>query len=160
MPTVSEVMTRGVRTLTPEDTLQFAAQAMDELSVGSIPVCDGQRVVGVVTDRDITVRATAHGLPAEDAQLAQIMSREVRCCYEDQSVEEAAQIMCDAQLRRLPVVDRNQRLVGILSLGDVAVRADTDEAAKALQGISIPSRPDRSGLSAAAGSAAGGADAR
>lgn len=159
MAKVSEVMTRGVRSLTPGDTLQFAAQAMDELAVGAVPVCEGTRLVGMVTDRDITVRGTANGLPAAKAQLVQIMSGDVQWCYEDQSIEEAAQMMCDAQVRRLPVVDRENRLVGMLSLGDVAVRSDLAEAAQALQGISEPSRPDRSGLSAAAGSAGGGADA-
>lgn len=160
MPKVSEVMTRGVRSLSPEDTLQFAAQAMDELAVGSVPVCDGHRLVGMVTDRDITVRGTARGLPAERTCLDEVMSSDVQWCYEDQTVEEAARLMCQAQVRRLPVVDRDKRLVGMLSLGDVAAKSDTQEAAKALQGISTPSEPDRSGLSAAAGGAAGGADTR
>lgn len=159
MTTVSEVMTRGVRSLSPADTLQLAAQAMDELAVGSVPVCDGQRLVGMVTDRDITIRGTAQGLSAQQACLAQVMSGDVQWCYEDQSIEEAAQLMCDAQVRRLPVVDREKCLVGMLSLGDVAVKFDREEAARALEGISSPAQPDRSGLSAASGQAGGGADA-
>nr|WP_312374789.1 CBS domain-containing protein [Delftia acidovorans] len=156
MEKVSDAMTRGVRTLAPQDTLQFAAQAMDELSVGSIPVCDGSRLVGMVTDRDITIRGTAQGLAPGQARLEQVMSDQVQWCFEDQSVQEAAQIMCDARVRRLPVVDRDKKLVGILSLGDVSVKADPAQAADALQDISTPSEPDRSGLSAAAGRAAGG----
>jgi len=156
MEKVSDAMTRGVRTLSPQDTLQFAAQAMDELAVGSIPVCDGSRLVGMVTDRDITIRGTAQGLAPGQARLEQVMSDQVQWCFEDQSVQEAAQIMCDAQVRRLPVVDRDKKLVGILSLGDVSVKAGPAQAADALQEISTPSKPDRSGLSAAAGSAAGG----
>lgn len=159
MKTVGEVMTRGVRTLAPADTLQFAAQAMDELAVGSIPVCDGQRLVGMVTDRDITIRGTAHGLPADRTPLEQILSTDVQWCYDDQSVEAAARLMCEAQVRRLPVVDRSKELVGMLSLGDVAVKFGPEEAARALETISTPAEPDRSGLSKASGAAGGGADA-
>lgn len=157
MTTVKDVMTRGVRSLSPTDTVQFAAQAMDELAVGSVPVCDGQKLVGMVTDRDITIRSTAQGLPADTTSLSQVMSEGVRWCYEDQTLEEAARQMCDAQIRRLPVVDREKRLVGVLSLGDVAVKFSAEEAAQALRDISKPAEPDRRGISAAAGSAAGGA---
>lgn len=159
MDKVSDVMTRGVRSLSPADTLQFAAQAMDELAVGAVPVCDREHLVGMVTDRDITVRGTAQGLSARDACLKDVMSGEVRWCYEDQSIEEAANIMCEAQVRRLPVVDRDKRLVGMLSLGDVAVKSTAKEAAQALREISVPAQPDRSGLSAAAGREGGGEDA-
>lgn len=160
MSKVSEVMTRGVRSLSPGDTLQSAAQAMDELAVGSLPVCDGRRLVGMVTDRDITVRGTARGLPAESTTLDQVMSGDVQWCYEDQPVEEATHLMSQAQVRRLPVVDRDKRLVGVLSLGDVAAKSHPDKAAHALQGISTPSAPNRSGLSAASGHTGGGADRR
>lgn len=159
MTTVDAVMTRGVRSLSPADTLQLAAQAMEELEVGSIPVCDGQRLVGMVTDRDITLRGTACGLPADRTSLAQIMSGDVQWCYSDQSIEEAARLMSHAQVRRLPVVDQDKRLVGMLSLGDVATKADSAGAAQALRDISTPSAPDRSGLSEASGHAGGGADA-
>jgi len=161
MSKVSDVMTRGVRSLAPKDTLQFAAQAMEELAVGSLPICDGQRVVGMITDRDITVRGTAHGLPAQTTSLDQVMSGEVQWCYEDQTVEEAARLMSDAQVRRLPILDREERLVGMLALGDVATKSDPENASQALRGISIPSEPDRTGLSAASGSAGagGGSDA-
>lgn len=158
MTTIDEVMTRGVRSLSPTDSLQFAAQAMEELAVGSIPVCDGRRLVGMVTDRDITLRGTARGLPAERTSLAQVMSENVQWCYADQDIDEAARLMGHAQVRRLPVVDKDKRLVGILSLGDLATRSHGDGSAQALQDISTPSTPDRSGLSAASGQAGGGAD--
>jgi len=158
MTKVSDVMTRGVRVLSPKDTLQFAAQAMDELSIGSLPVCDGEKLRGMVTDRDLAIRGMARGL-GDGASLEQVMSPDVQWCYEHQSVEEAAQLMCDARVRRLPVVDMEKRLVGILSLGDLAVKSGPQDAAQALQDISFPAKPDRSSLSAPAGNAAGGADA-
>lgn len=159
MKQVCDVMTRGVRTLSPRDSMRLAAQAMDELAVGSVPVCDGTRLLGMVTDRDLTIRGMARGLAADSTPLSQVMSGDVKWCYDDQSVEEAAQLMCDAQIRRLPVVDHDKRLVGVLSLGDVAVKAGPQEAGQALQDISRPSEPDRSGLSSASGAAGGGADA-
>lgn len=159
MNQVSDVMTRGVRTLSPDDSLRLAAQAMEEMEIGSIPVCDGQRLLGMVTDRDLVVRGVAQGLAPESATLREVMSPRVQWCYEDQSIEEAAQLMCDAQIRRLPVVDHDKRLVGLLSLGDMAVRSSPEEAAQALQDISQPARPERSGLSQASGAAGGGADA-
>ncbi|MBN9371987.1 CBS domain-containing protein [Hydrogenophaga sp. YM1] len=159
MNQVSEVMTRGVRTLSPQDTLRLAAQAMEEMEIGSIPVCDGQRLLGMVTDRDLVVRGLAQGLAPERTTLSEVMSPHVQWCYEDQSIEEAAQLMCDAQIRRLPVVDHDKRLVGLLSLGDVAVKAGPGDAAQALQDISRPAKPERGGLSQASGPAGGGADA-
>lgn len=159
MNPVSDVMTRGVRTLSPDDSLRLAAQAMEEMAIGAIPVCDGQRLVGMVTDRDLVVRGLAQGLPPERTLLREVMSPQVQWCYEDQSIEEAAQLMCDAQIRRLPVVDHDKRLVGLLSLGDVAVRAGPEDAAQALQDISQPAKPQRDGLSQASGPAGGGADA-
>lgn len=159
MNQVSEVMTRGVRTLSPDDTLRLAAQAMEEMEIGSIPVCDGERLLGMVTDRDLVVRGVAQGLAPERTALREVMTPQVQWCYEDQSIEEAAQLMCDAQIRRLPVVDHDKRLVGLLSLGDMAVKSSPEEAAQALQDISQPAKPERSGLSQASGSAGGGADA-
>ncbi|NCT95810.1 MAG: CBS domain-containing protein [Comamonadaceae bacterium] len=159
MNQVSEVMTRGVRTLSPQDTLRLAAQAMEEMEIGSLPVCDGQRLLGMVTDRDLVVRGVAQGLAPERTTLSEVMSPHVQWCYEDQSIEEAAQLMCDAQIRRLPVVDHDKRLVGLLSLGDVAVKAGPGDAAQALRDISRPAQPERGGLSQASGPAGGGADA-
>lgn len=156
MSKLSDLMTRGVRSLKPEDSMMFAAQAMDELRVGVIPICgDDGRLVGIVTDRDIVVRGVAQGLGG-DTKLSDVMSADVRACREDQPVEEAVRLMSEQQIRRIPVVDENDRLVGIVSLGDLSAEGDADAAGDALQNISTPSEPDRSGFSAAAGSAAGG----
>lgn len=156
MTQVAEVMTRGVRTMSPRDSLQFAAQAMDELDVGAIPVCDGDRLVGMVTDRDITVRGVAQGCAVDSTPLERVMSGDPQCCYEDDTLEEVSARMQDAQIRRLPVLDHDKHLVGMLSLGDLATKAGSREGGEALSKISEPSEPDRSGLSAASGSAGGG----
>ena len=139
---VSDVMTRGVRSLSPDDTLLTAAQAMAELGIGAIPVCQGDQVVGMLTDRDIVVRGVAQGRPAADARLADLMSADVRCCFEDQAVDEVLDQMCEVQIRRVPVLDRAKHLVGILSLGDLAVRGQPGDAGEALLEISQPAQPD------------------
>lgn len=156
MTRVAEVMTRGVRFMAPHDTLQLAAQAMDELNVGSIPVCEGGRLVGLVTDRDIVVRGVAQGLPVEHTALREVMSAPVRCCHEDDALSEVTGLMGSVQLRRVPVLDRDGKLVGMLSLGDVAAKAGPQQAGGALSDISEPAEPDRSGPSAAGGGAAPG----
>jgi CBS domain-containing protein len=157
MTQVSEAMTRGVRTMAPNESVMKAAQAMDELNVGSIPVCDGERLVGMVTDRDIVLRAVAQGCAADRTPLSQVMSEHVRWCYEDESVDEVAAKMRQTQIRRLPVVDREQHLVGILALGDLAAKGEDEQAEDVLRDVSEPAEPDRSGQSAASGPAGGGA---
>jgi CBS domain-containing protein len=144
MPQVAEVMTRGVRAMAPNDDVQLAAKAMDELNVGVIPICEGERVVGMVTDRDIVLRAVAHDMTASATPLSEVMTELVQACYEDQPLEEAVERMEHAQIRRIPVLDRQERLVGMLSLGDAATRGDAAAAQRALSGISTPSEPDRS----------------
>lgn len=156
MTAVSEVMTRGVRTMTPQDTVMMAAQAMDELNVGAIPVCEGDEIVGIVTDRDIVVRGVAQGCAPDQTRLQDVMSTDVRCCREDQTVEEVLEEMRGVQVRRMPVVDDGGHIVGILSLGDVAVKAGEDCAGEALADISEPAEPDRSNMSQASGAAGGG----
>ena len=145
MTTVADVMTRGVRSLAPTDTVAQAAQAMDELNVGVIPVCDGDKLVGVVTDRDIVVRGVARGSDMKTARLADLMSGNVRCATEGQDLQEVLGVMAGSQIRRLPVVDGQQRLIGIVSLGDIADKDSGDEldVAESLAGISSPSQPDR-----------------
>jgi CBS domain-containing protein len=157
MTQVSDVMTRGVRSMAPTESIMKAAQAMDELNVGSIPVCDGDTLVGIVTDRDIVLRGVAQGCAVDGTPLSAVMSEHTRWCYEDQSIEEAAEQMRSAQIRRLPVVDRDKHLVGMLSLGDVATKTGGEEAHRTLEEVSEPSQPDRSGQSAASGDAGGGA---
>ena len=155
MRQVSDVMTRGVRTLSPDDTVMAAAQAMQELDVGVIPVCRADQLVGMVTDRDSVLRGVA-GCAADRTPLDDVMSRDVQWCFDDQPLEEVLEQMREAQIRRLPVVDRDEHLVGIVSLGDVAVKADETRAGEALESISEPAEPDRSGQSQASGSAGGG----
>jgi CBS domain-containing protein len=158
MTTVSDVMTRGVRSLSPTDTMVRAAQAMDEMNIGVIPVCDGDKLVGMVTDRDIVVRAVAQELDGKSTRLVDIMSTNVRCATADQDIDAVLKTMADAQIRRMPVVDRDQKLIGIVSLGDIAVKDPGDEldVAESLAGISSPAEPDRSSQSQASGAAGGG----
>jgi len=129
-------MSRGVRTLAPSDTMRNAAKAMDEFDVGIVPVCDGERLVGVVTDRDVTVRGVAQGCSAESTRLDQVMTKDPLWCFGDDPLEQAMETMRDAQIRRLPVVDRARHLVGILSMGDVATTAGTADVAETLACIS------------------------
>lgn len=162
MQMVSEVMTRNVQFVSPQENLQRAAQMMDELNVGALPVCDGDHLVGMVTDRDITVRGTAAGRTPAEARVEEVMSAEVRWCFEDQSLDEVMQQMADAQIRRVPVVshDEQHRLVGVVALGDIATRAaqggQKQETQELVEKISTPSEPDRSQQSAG-GTSAGGA---
>ena len=146
MTRVSDVMTRGVRTLTPESSVVQAAQAMEELNVGVIPVCNGEKLVGMVTDRDIVVRGVARGGELKSLKLSDVMSAHVRCAREDDHVDQVLSEMGEAQIRRMPVVDANQRLVGIVSLGDIAAKGPEDEVdvANSLGHISSPAKPDRS----------------
>lgn len=158
MTTVAEVMTRGVRSMAPQDRLVQAAQAMDELNVGAIPVCEGERVVGMVTDRDIVVRGVAQDQDLRAMKLEDVMSTHVRCVHEDDDVDQVLGQMADSQVRRMPVLDRQDKLVGILSLGDIAAKDTDDEGdvAMSLGDISSPAEPDRSNQSQASGAAGGG----
>ena len=147
MSTVSDVMTRDPRSLRPTDTILLAAQAMEELNVGVIPVCEGDQLVGMVTDRDIVVRGVAQGLDAGTATLADVMSNHVRTAREDDDLDDTLGTMGMNQIRRMPVVDEQSRLVGIVSLGDIAAKGpDGDvDVANSLGDISSPAEPDRAG---------------
>ena len=142
--TINDVMTADVQSISPEETVRRAAQMMDEFNVGSIPVVDGNKLVGMITDRDITVRSTAAGQAPESTRVGDVMSTDVRTCYATQTVDEVLVQMGDVQIRRVPVVDQSSHsLVGIVSLGDMA----TTQAAgidQALDEISRPSGPDLS----------------
>lgn len=134
---ITECMTREVRTASRDQSIQQAAQMMLEEDAGTMPVCDGGRVIGMVTDRDIAVRAVAEGR-GPDTRVGDVMTSDVICCQDDQEVSDVAQQMSDRQIRRMPVVGRDdQRLVGIVSLADVT-RANQQQAAVALDGISQP----------------------
>ena len=143
MQAISDVMTRDVRTIRPDARLQEAAQMMRDMDVGALPVCDGQRLMGMVTDRDIAVRAVARGVAPADGTVADVMSKDVSWCFADQSVGEVLQQMGDQQLRRIPVIERDSmQLAGMVSLGDLAVRqgAPVDST---LEGISRAAPPER-----------------
>lgn len=134
---VSDCMTRNVRTVSPTQTIQEAAQMMAEMDTGVLPVGENDRLVGMITDRDIAVRAVCAGkgpeTPVRDA-----MSAEVRYCFEDEETEHVARNMGDLQVRRLPVMNREKRLVGIVTLGDIAShrRTDSEQVGEALGSIS------------------------
>jgi CBS domain-containing protein len=121
----------------PEQTVQQAAQIMAAIDAGILPVGEDDRLIGMITDRDIAIRCVAKGR-GPDAKVREIMSDEVKYCFADQDIEQVAQNMAQIQVRRLPVLDRDKRLVGIVSLGDIATIAGGMEAGEALSGISLP----------------------
>jgi CBS domain-containing protein len=139
---VNQITTRDPVVIHPDAVLVEAAQKMKSLDIGMLPICDGDRLVGTITDRDITVRAVAQGCDPKIARVRDVMTPEVIYCFEDEDVKEAAKKMEDKQVRRLPVLNRNKRLVGIVSLGDVAVRTGKEKlAGEALEHISGPRHP-------------------
>jgi CBS domain-containing protein len=144
MQRIAEIMTPNVQTIAPGDTIQRAAQLMDELNVGAIPVCEGDRVLGLVTDRDITVRATSVGKAPGETRVEEVMSAGVNYCFDDQPVDEVMEQMREVQVRRMPVMDRaTGKLIGIVALGDLATKHSA-EVDRTLSDISTPSEPDRS----------------
>ncbi|WP_313703200.1 CBS domain-containing protein [Massilia sp.] len=144
MQTIQDVMTRDVETISPQETVQRAAQMMDELNVGAIPVLDGGRLVGMITDRDIAVRSVAAGQAPGSTRVGDVMSTDVRTCTTRQTVDDVLGQMGDVQIRRVPVIDEDSRqVVGIVSLGDMATRHSA-QIDRTLDEISTPSEPDRS----------------
>jgi CBS domain-containing protein len=129
-------MSRDVRLVSPEQTIREAAELMAEIDAGCLPVGENDRLVGMITDRDITVRAVAHGLNP-DTKVRGVMTHEIHYCFEDEDIEEVAEKMSDLKVRRLPVLSRNKRLVGIVSLGDIAAQHD-EIAGEAISEISEP----------------------
>ncbi|HET7816739.1 MAG TPA: CBS domain-containing protein [Sphingomicrobium sp.] len=134
---VSEVMTRDVQTVRPDQPVQEAASFMLSADAGSIPVTEGDRLVGMITDRDIAVRGVAKG-HGPDTPVRELMSGDIVCARINDDVEEVAVRMSEAQVRRLPVLDEQERLCGIVSLGDLAREADDECAEEALEGVSAP----------------------
>lgn len=137
---VRDCMTQEVRTIGPENTLQQAARIMAEIDAGAIPVGENDRLVGMLTDRDITVRAIAAGKGPE-TRVREVMTQEVKYCFEDDDIQDVAENMADIRVRRLPVLNRDKRLVGIVALGDLTQGVDTRAAGEALSGISRPGGP-------------------
>jgi CBS domain-containing protein len=134
---VAEVMTRDVRLIEPNQTIRDAARLMAEMDAGIMPVREGDRLVGMITDRDIAVRAVAQGR-GPDTPVREVMTDEVKYCYEDDDTNDVARNMADIQVRRLPVLTREKRLVGIISLGDMALSDEAGKAGEAVAGISQP----------------------
>jgi CBS domain-containing protein len=141
---VSEIMTREVETATPDTSLQQVASTMEALGVGSLPVCDGNRLVGTITDRDIVVRAVAAGLSPVDTLVRDCMTEDIVYAFCDEEAEEVLERMKTQQIRRLAILDRDKSLMGFVSLGDVATEpraAALASVGSAISGISEPSRP-------------------
>ena len=139
---LKEFINHRVEVVHPDDTLQQAAEKMKDLDVGSMPVCEGQSLVGIVTDRDITIRATAKGQDPTRTAVREVMTADVFYCFEDQDVEEAARIMRENQIRRLFVLNEDEELVGVTSLGELAtVTGNRDLAGETLERISEPHDP-------------------
>jgi CBS domain-containing protein len=134
---VSDAMTASVRLARPQQSIAQAAKMMGELDSGVLPVADGDRLVGMLTDRDIVIRAVALG-KGPDTPLQDVMSKEVMYCFADQDLDQVVQNMAENKVRRMPVLNREKRLVGILSLGDVALVDDPDVTGEALCDISEP----------------------
>lgn len=134
---VSEIMTRDVRVANPNETIQEAARIMADIDAGVVPVGDNDRLVGMLTDRDIAIRAVAKG-KGPDTKVGDVMSTDVRYCFEDDDTDDVCSNLGDQQIRRIPVVSRDKRLVGILSLGDLALASGNGATAAALAEISRP----------------------
>jgi len=134
---ITEVMTRDVETIRPDQTAQDAARFMLKADAGSIPVTEGDRLIGMITDRDIAVRGIAKGY-GPDTPIRELMSDDIICAQVSDNIEDVATKMSEAQVRRLPVIDENERLCGIVSLGDLSRQTDTETAAQALEGVSQP----------------------
>jgi CBS domain-containing protein len=132
---VSECMTREVEIASPDMTLREAARLMADCDVGALPVGEGDRLVGMVTDRDIAVRAVAQGA-GPDTTVREAMSEDLCWCYEDEDIDDALQQLAEEQIRRLPVISRGKRLVGIVSIGDLTDRAQPQQTGRTLSAIS------------------------
>lgn len=132
---VADVMTRDVCVVNPDQTVKQAAALMSAHDIGSLPVGEDDRLVGMITDRDIAMRGVAKG-KGPRAKVREIMTEAIKYCFEDEDVAHVSRNMADVQLRRLPVVDRDKRLVGILALGDLARGGAAPDAGNALEGIS------------------------
>ncbi len=134
---ISEIMSSNVQLANPNQSIREIAQIMAECDCGAVPIGDNDRLVGIVTDRDIAVRAVAMG-KSPDTPAREVMSRGVLYCYEDEDLDDVAGNMADIKVRRLPVLNARKRLVGIISLGDIAMADGPQSSGAALCGISEP----------------------
>jgi CBS domain-containing protein len=147
---VRDVMSDDVKLATPDMSLEQAAKLMEDADAGILPVGENDRLVGMLTDRDIVIRAVAKGLDVKRTLVREAMSPEVKYCYEDEDLNHVSQNMADLQVRRLPVVNREKRLVGIISVGDIAASDKPIKAGAALRGIAQPSGQHNQGAAYAA----------
>jgi CBS domain-containing protein len=139
---VSEVMTPNVERLPPDAALSEAGMKMREHDIGVVPVYEGDRLIGMITDRDIAIRAVANGKSPGEMTVREAMSPGISYCFEDQDIREAGKQMREKKVRRLIVLNREKRLVGIVSLGDLAAQGDEKVAGKALEAVSEEGRPE------------------
>jgi len=141
---LKDIMTPNPKCISPEDSLQDAARMMRNLDVGPLPVCDNDRLAGMITDRDIVINAVAEGRNPQTTKVREAMTGDILYCFEDQDLEEAARMMQEHQVRRLVVLNRNKRMVGIVSLGDLATETgDARKSGEVLQDVSEPAMPRR-----------------
>lgn len=144
MTTLKQIMTPQVDVISPDATAEDASTKMRDLNVGAIPVCDEEGLIGMLTDRDLVVRVMAQRRDPKAVRVGEAMSTEVSYCFEDDPVEKAAQLMSQKQIRRLPILSKSKQLVGIVSLGDLAVHGgDTRTSADVLEHVSHPAQPRR-----------------
>ncbi len=137
---VADLMTPGVEVTTPQASIKDAAQRMAELDIGILPVGDADRIVGMITDRDIAIRAIAQGKGPE-CRVREVMTEDVKYCFDDDEIGDVVRNMAEIKVQRLPVMDRDKRLVGIISLGDIAIQGETDDTDTAMSGIKEPGGP-------------------
>jgi CBS domain-containing protein len=134
---LKEIMTREVETIPPDFSIAEAADTMRLMDIGALPVCDGTRLVGMLTDRDIAIRAVADGRDPNSTHVSSCMSPEVLYCFEDEDTLDAEHVMQEKQIRRLPILDRNKQLTGIVALADIATKTnDMEETARTVREIS------------------------
>jgi len=134
---VNEAMSRDVRVANPQQRISEAAKMMAEIDAGALPVGENDRLVGMITDRDIAIRAVAEG-KGPDTPVSDVMTRDIKYCFEDEELDHVSRNMAEIQVKRLPVVNREKRLVGILALGDIAGHEDAQVTGEAVEGITRP----------------------
>lgn len=139
MKLIKEAMANRVKLVHPQDTVADAAATMKEFGVGMLPVAEGDKLVGALTDRDIVVRGVADKMNLNDTRVGDVMTHDVDVCYEDQTIDEVAQTMKNDQIRRVVVVNRDDQLAGVISLGDLAGHTKVETSGEVLRKISKPS---------------------
>lgn len=133
-----DIMTPEVKTINQEKTVYEAAQLMADHNIGSLPVSDNGNITGIVTDRDIVIRSTSKGNDPKKIKVKEVMSPRVVTCYQDQDIEELAEKMEKFRVRRIPIIDSNENLVGIISVGDISIRYNQKRASKVLENVCEP----------------------